>query len=45
LALAFFFGDEFCSLAAFLVDAVAAVLFAGLSAARHHCGSVGVGHV
>jgi hypothetical protein len=31
-----FFGDEFCSLTAFLVDAVTAVLFAGLFAARHH---------
>jgi predicted lipid-binding transport protein (Tim44 family) len=34
LALAFFFGDEFGSLAAFGVDAVAAVLLAGLFAAR-----------
>jgi hypothetical protein len=29
LALAFFFGDEFCSLTAFLVDAVAAGLVRG----------------
>ena len=36
LALSFFFGDEFGSLASFGVDAVAAVLFAGLFAARHH---------
>ena len=37
LALSFFFGDEFGSLASFLVDAVAAVLFfAGLLAPRHH---------
>jgi hypothetical protein len=45
LALSFFFGDEFGSLAAFLVDAVAAILVAGLFAARHHCGAVGVGQV
>ena len=37
LALSFFFGDEFGSFAAFLVDAVAAVLLAGLFAAGHHC--------
>ena len=36
LALSFFFGDEFGSLASFLVDAVAAVLFAGLLARHHH---------
>jgi hypothetical protein len=36
LALSFFFGDEFGSLASFGVDAVASVLFAGLLAARHH---------
>jgi hypothetical protein len=36
LALSFFFGDEFGSLASFLVDAVAAVPLAGLSAPRHH---------
>jgi len=35
--LSFFFGDEFGALAAFGVDAVAAVLLAGLFAARHHC--------
>jgi hypothetical protein len=32
--LAFFFGDEFGSLAALDVDAIAAVLVAGLGAAR-----------
>jgi hypothetical protein len=31
LALAFLFGDEFCALAAFGVDAVAAVLLAGFA--------------
>ena len=36
LALSFFFGDEFGSFASFGVDAVAAVLFAGLLASRHH---------
>ena len=40
MALAFFFGDEFGAFASFGIDAVAAVLFAGLFAARHHCGSV-----
>ena len=45
LALSFFFGDQFGSFPSFGGDAVAAVLFAGLLAARHHCGSVGVGHV
>ena len=35
-ALSFLFGDEFGSLSPFLVDAVAAVLLAGLLAARHH---------
>jgi hypothetical protein len=41
LALAFFFGDEFGSLAALSVDAVTAILFAGLLSPRHHCPSVG----
>jgi hypothetical protein len=36
LALAFFFGDEFGSLAAFLVDAVASILLTSLFASRHH---------
>ena len=36
LALSFFFGDEFGSLASFLVDAVAAVPLAGCLAPRHH---------
>jgi hypothetical protein len=39
LALSFFFGDELGSLAASLVDVVAAILVAGLFAARHHCGA------
>ena len=43
LALAFFFGDEFGSFASFLVDAVAAVLFAGLLAPRHHHPAIGGG--
>lgn len=41
LALSFFFGDEFGSLAAFFDDAVAAVLLAGLFALRHHQRPVG----
>ena len=45
LALSFFFGDEFGAFAAFGVDAVAAVLLAGLLAARHHCGAVGLGYL
>ena len=36
LALSFFFGDEFGSLAAFLVHAVAAILLASLFAFGHH---------
>jgi len=43
LALALFFGDEVGALAAFGVDAVAAVLVTGLFAPRHHCRPVGVG--
>src|SRR6476620_3659224 len=43
LALSFFFGDEFGSFASFLVDAVAAVLFAGLLAPRHHHPAIGGG--
>jgi len=43
LALSFFFGDEFGSLASFLVDAVAAVLFASLLAPRHHHIAIGGG--
>jgi len=43
LALSFFFGDEFGSLASFLVDAVAAVLVADLFAARHHHRALGGG--
>jgi hypothetical protein len=42
LALPFFFGDEFGPFAAFGIDAVAAILLAGLPAARHHCAAVGV---
>ena len=45
LALAFFFGDEFGAFAAFGVDAVAAVLFAGLFAGGHHRAPIGVGLV
>jgi hypothetical protein len=41
LALSFFFGDEFGALAAFLGDAVAPILLAGLLAARHHHTAVG----
>ena len=45
LALSFLFGDEFGSLAAFFVDAVASVLLAGLLTARHHRRLVSVRHV
>ena len=41
--MSFFFGDEFGSLASFLVDAVAAVLVADLFAARHHHRALGGG--
>ena len=41
MALAFLFGDELGAFAAFVGDAVAAVLVAGLFAARHHCRAVG----
>ena len=37
MALSLFFGDEFGAFASFGIDAVAAVPFAGLLAARHHC--------
>jgi hypothetical protein len=43
--LAFLFGDEFGALAAFGIDAVAAVLVAGLLAAQHHHRPVGIGHI
>ena len=45
LALSLFFGDEFGSLAPFLVDAVATVLLAGLFAARHYHIAIGAGLV
>ena len=41
LAFLFFLGDEFGAFAAFGVDAVTAVLVAGLLAPRHHCRTVG----
>ena len=43
LALSLFFGDQFGSSATFLDDPVAAVLLAGLFAARHHQRPVGLG--
>jgi hypothetical protein len=45
LALSFFFGDEFGSLAAFLVDAVAAVSLAGLFAFGHHHTAIRLGRI
>ena len=43
LALSFFFGDEFGSLASFSGDPLASILFAGLLAPRHHHIAIGVG--
>jgi hypothetical protein len=43
LASSFFFGDEFGSLASFLGDPLASILFAGLLAPRHHHIAIGGG--
>ena len=43
LALSFFFGDEFGSLASFSGDPLASTLFAGLLAPRHHHPAIGGG--